>query len=225
VEDIIKTEFLGKEFFFTPTFQANDLIGEVFADNYGVFSNKVEFAEGDIVLDVGSCEGMFSILMAKMFPMVRVISFEPIPRTYYTMVRNIGLNGCMNIEHHNVGLWKESGKLPMLYGIKGDAGGSSAVMTYNPEWHLKVNADVITLDEAFDRYHIPRVRLLKIDTEGAEYDILYNGDTSLSKVDYIVGEFHINSRLDFDGRRIDGLINWLNNRTKVLHATPCRMAE
>jgi hypothetical protein len=57
-----------------------------------------------------------------------------------------------------------------------------------------------------------------------EYDILYNASV-LGKVDYFTGEVHINARLDYDSRRIDGLVNWISNRTKIVHIEPCRMAE
>lgn len=222
--DIIKHKYGGHDFYFTPTYMAKDLIAEVFSDNYKVLENKLEFRPGDVILDIGACEGMFSIMLSKLFPSTRIISFEPVPRTYFTMVRNIGLNGCTNIEAHNIGLGKEAGTVTMFVGKKGDSGGSSSVMTFNPEWHEKVECEVIGLDELWEREKLDRVRLLKIDVEGAEYNILYNS-TKLNNVDFYVAEHHINAMLDYDGRRIDGLANWIANRTKIVHIQPCRMAE
>ena len=73
-------------------------------------------------------------------------------------------------------------------------------------------------------YKIDRCRILKIDIEGAEYDVLYPS-TILPRVDFIVAEFHWNSRLDFQTRRPAGLITWCNNQCKVIHVDVIRMAE
>jgi FkbM family methyltransferase len=221
---MIEHKFRDQTFYFTPTFLANELISEVFSDNYKILEKGVEFKDGDVILDIGACEGMFSIMMSKLFPQTRIIAVEPVPRTYFSMLRNIGLNGCTNIEPHNIGLGKEKGKKTMFVGLKGDSGGSSSMMTFNPEWHEKVEVDIIGLDELWELKKLEKARLLKIDVEGMEYDILYNSSV-LSKVDYLVGEFHINARLDYDGRRLDGLTNWMSNRTKLLHVEYCRMAE
>jgi FkbM family methyltransferase len=221
---MIEHEFGGVKFYFEETFMAKDLITEIFSDNYKVLQSKLVFGKGDTILDVGACEGMFSILMAKCFPEARIISLEPVPRTYATLLRNIELNG-VNIEPHNIGLGKINGKVQIFFGKKGDSGGSSSFMTFNPKWHEKAECDIITLDEAFQRFNIDKVKLMKCDTEGAEYDILYNGEESLKKVEYYVGEQHINARLDYDGRRIDGLANWLSNRVKILCIESCRMAD
>jgi hypothetical protein len=49
--------------------------------------------------------------------------------------------------------------------------------------------------------HIARVALLKLDCEGAEYEILYGMGALLSKVDRLVMEVHENNRLE-DGARL-----------------------
>ena len=223
-QPILEHKFRDQTFYFNDSYMAKDLVNEVFSDNYKALSSGIEFTPGDVILDVGACEGMFSIMLAKLFPQTRVIAVEPVPRTYYTLLRNIGLNGCTNIEHFNVGLGKENGKVTMFVGKKGDSGGSSSVMTFNPEWHEKVETTVLGLDDLWEKCGLDRVKLFKIDVEGAEYDILYNS-TVLNKVDFFTGEFHINARLDYDSRRIDGLANWVANRTKIIHIEPCRMAE
>lgn len=83
---------------------------------------------------------------------------------------------------------------------------------------------LISLDEVFDLYSIDRCRLLKMDIEGAEYEVLYPS-TVLPRVDYMTIEVHLNHRLDFQSRRPDGLIVWCANQTKLIHADACRMAE
>lgn len=223
-DKIIKVNFRGIDFYFNPTPQAQALVDEIFGDNYKVLESGLPFSPGDVILDIGACEGMFSIMMSKLFPLTSIIALEPIPRTYHMMLRNIGLNGCTNIQALNIGAGKLTGKHPMLMCLNDVSGGGSAVMTFKADEHEKIEVDVINLDDLWVREKLDRVKLLKIDVEGMEYAILYN-TTKLPQVDYLVGEFHMNARLDYDGYRMDGLANWVNNRTKIIAVESCRMAE
>ena len=224
--DILTREFHGQKFYFNNTPTALMLINEIFSDNYEVFKTNLEFSPGDVILDVGACEGMFSIMLAKLFPQTRIIALEPVPQTYFLMMRNIGLNGATNIEAFNIGLGKKGQKTAEIYISKdlSNTGGSSSLFTFNPESHTKETIGVISLDDAFDLYGIDRCHLLKMDIEGLEYDVLY-GSSVLPKVDYMTMEIHHNQRLVFQSRRPDALAVWVSHQTKLLHVDFCRMAE
>jgi len=204
---------------------AQGLISEIFSDNYKVLASNIEFFPGDIVIDIGACEGMFSIMLAKLFPSISILALEPISHTFFHMVRNIGLNGIANIAAHNIGLaGKTTNKFPILMCKHDLSGGGSAVMTFNPDQHEKVEVTMMSLDDLWTRFKLNRVKLVKIDVEGMEYDILYN-TSKLDNIDYFTGEFHMNSRLDYQGYRMDALASWVSNRTKVICIEACRMAE
>jgi FkbM family methyltransferase len=225
-QPIIEHEFRGVKFLFAATPTAPALINEIFSDNYEVLSKKIEFGAGDIVLDLGANEGIFSIFIAKLFPQVRVVALEPVPRTFFNMIRNISLNGCQNIQAYNVGVGKPGlSKIQMFASQDGtNSGGSSAMFTFRDDWHIKQDVNLISLDDAFELYKIDRCRLLKIDIEGMEYDVLY-GSTKLPLVDYMTAEFHMNRRLEFQSRRLDALAIWCHNQTNLIHVDACRMAE
>lgn len=222
---MIKREFKGVEYQFYRTPNAEALVEEIFSDNYRVFASGLTFADGDTVLDIGACEGMFSIMLAKLYPKIRVVALEPIQRTYFAMMRNIGLNGVTNIEAHNVGIGKERGRIPMNMCQDDHSGGGSAVMTYNPALHTKVEVDVIGLNDVFAEFKIDRIKLLKIDIEGMEYEALYPASDALKRVDNIAGEFHSNLKLDVKGYRMQSLASWVQNRTTVIAIEACKMAE
>lgn len=218
-----KVQYEGMDFYFNETPTSGMLINEIFRDNYKIFERGVKFEDGDVVLDIGANEGMFSILMAKMFPRVRVISLEPVPRTFYQMIRNIGLNGVTNIEPDNVGVGKEKGI--MLMNVHNEySGGSSLVDTYDPLNHSQVSAIISSIDEIWDKYRLDRVKLMKVDIEGGEYDALY-GCKSLGKVDNFVGEFHINDRLTNKGYDINQLATYVGSKTNLVFYERCKMAE
>ena len=76
---MIEHDFRGHKFYFKETKDAPLLIQEIFADNYGVLAKGIEFRQGDVILDVGANEGLFSILMSKLYPQTRIIALEPVP--------------------------------------------------------------------------------------------------------------------------------------------------
>ena len=115
-------------------------------------------------------------------------------------------------------------KITISIGRNDYSGGSSSIMTFDDRYHIRVECDVMGLDEMWGEFGLDRVRLIKIDCEGAEYDILYNTH-HLTNVDYLTGEFHMNEKLSYRGFRMDGLANWVGNRTQVICIEACKMSE
>ena len=213
---------------FAATKTAPVVAKEVLADNYGVLAaaagGVLKFSPGEVIVDLGANEGMFSIMMARVFPGVRVIAVEPIPETNETLWTNVALNG---VEHEVTIVSAGVGAGPGMADFtvsKDFSGGSSSFTAFKESDHVIAKAPILGLDEIFDLYNITSCKLLKVDIEGGEYDALYNF-TYWDRVENLVAEFHTNSRLDYLGRRIDGLVNWLGSRTRILHAEACKMAD
>lgn len=212
----------GVTLYFNQTPTAEMLIKEIFSDNYKIFERNVFFKEGDVVLDVGANEGVFSIMIAKLFPKVRVISLEPVPRTFYQMIRNIGLNGVTNIDPLNVGIGVGTEGVMNVHKVL--SGGSSLVDTYDPAQHDQVPVALMSLDDVVIKFGLKRIKLLKIDIEGGEYDAIYNSSI-LSITDNLVGEFHINERLTNRGFDINQLATYVGSKTNLVYFEKCKMAE
>jgi FkbM family methyltransferase len=216
-------EFRGNEFRFMPTPDALSLMSEIFNDCYGVFEKKVAFQPGDVVLDFGACEGMFSIMLAKTFPGITVHAYEPVPRTYETLLQNIKLNDCKNIYPFNFGLGMVAGSV-VLNVSKDHAGGSTSLCTFNPDHHDKVTVHLQPFDSIIQKFHNANIRLVKMDIEGMEYDVLYSSSL-LCRVLNFCGELHINTQLEYRSRRMDALATWISNQTNVVGIELCKMAE
>jgi hypothetical protein len=69
-----------------------------------------------------------------------------------------------------------------------------------------------------------RVKLLKFDVEGSEYDIFYNA-RMLPMIDFAVGEIHINKKLMAQGRNINDLVAFIGWQTRLIWWVDCYMAE
>ena len=226
-DNLISTTYNNILFQFTNTPTSPQLIHEIFTDNYKIFSRGLQFQPDDIILDIGANEGMFSIMMAKLFPFTRIIALEPVQKTFFTMIRNIGLNNVTNIHPYNLGVGGRSNKSEIIYCDKVYSGGSSMVVTPNFESQDIVNIEVVAFDDIFDIRKFPeinRVKLLKMDIEGAEYETLYNS-TCLPRVDNMVAEFHINDRLTGMGYDINELATWVGSQTKLVYFEKMRMAD
>lgn len=225
--DIIEHEFQGHKFKFYKTLTAPSLINEIFSDNYKILQSGIQFSPGDIIIDAGANEGMFSIMLLKLFPGTRIIAIEPVHSTYAALCANLSLNSIdpyTQVIPKQVALGIENTGPTTLNVSKDYSGGSSSFCTFVPSDQYQVTAPTSSLDYIFEFFQVENCKLLKMDTEGAEYDILYNFH-QFSKVEYMVMEVHHNQKLEYQGRRMDGLVNWVNNQTQLIHVDLCRMAE
>jgi FkbM family methyltransferase len=221
-EQLIDVNYKGEKFQFLSTPQAPALIQEIFQDNYKVFEREIDIEHGDTILDIGACEGMFSVMMGRMFPEVRVLAFEPVARTFQKLVRNIELNGVTNVEPFNFGVGPSAGKMEFSIGQGDHSGGSSGVMTFDPLLHDKTTVDIKTLDDILEQLH--SVKLMKMDVEGMEYEAIYPS-RFLEKVENVVMEIHTNKKLQAKLFSINELATYVGSKTNLVFYQPCYMAE
>jgi len=221
-------EYKGKSFVFNESPQIQAVIQEMFSDNYKIFERNVPFEDGDVVLDIGANEGVFSIMLAKLFPNIHIVSFEPVSSTFYKMLKNIASNGVTNIRPINAGIAEKKGTVEMVVCDTLSGGSSGVQQQYDPTKNHKERAYMTTLDGAIDGYTNfqpnKRVKLMKMDIEGMEYESIY-ASTMLDKVDYFVGEFHINSFLISKGYDIKELATYVGSKTNLIFYETMRMAE
>ena len=180
------------------------VVGELLHDIYGI--ERIPFAAGDVVVDVGGNLGAVSVYIARKHPGVRVFLYEPVPDSHRLCLRNIEANGAT----HVVAVPKAvtgDGRPITLAARRDFLGGASAhydgARVAGPG-HVQYTADSVTLDQLFADHGITRCKLLKIDCEGSEHEIL-RAATVLDRVEYLSGEFHINAALRARGHSIDGL--------------------
>jgi hypothetical protein len=115
----------------------------------------------------------------------------------------------------------------MIANFRVNSGGATAnLRDMRLRGHSYFKAESTTLDAVFTVNDIKHCKLLKIDIEGSEHEVLLNS-SCLSRIEYLVGEFHINDNLRAQGYAIESLQEHLKrfipeHKTRV---TSCRMAE
>lgn len=145
---------------------------------------SIALRPGDAVLDIGAHVGVVSCYLGVRHPGLRILALEPVPALYQRLVRNLAANGATGVEALNVAVSGDGRRLTLRGNLAGNSGGASAFTGDG------VVAEVasVTIEDELAAAGIDRLRLLKIDCEGMEHEVLT--DAVLSRVDYLVGEFH-----------------------------------
>jgi len=135
--------------------------------------------EGMIALDIGACEGNYSILMAKlMHDKGRVLAFEPDPENSKVLRNNVRVNRFKSIEVHQCALSDREDTATFYPG-----GGLGSLVSRSP-WYAQFQREPITvamrrLDDILDRLSIRHVDIIKIDVEGSEISVLRGAEHTL----------------------------------------------
>jgi FkbM family methyltransferase len=147
------------------------------------FSCKKE----DIVLDVGAHIGHYTIISSeRVGPKGRVVAIEADPSNFEMLNHNIRLNGLTNIISLNYAVYSKEEKVKLYLPSK-DSGFTiyNTIMTdrasTEKDKFIQVNAN--TLDNLLQQNRIREedVNWIKIDVEGAEYEVLKGATNILSK--------------------------------------------
>jgi FkbM family methyltransferase len=150
---------------------------------------------GDTFVDVGANLGWFTCLGASAVgPSGSVYAFEPGPENVRELARNVEHNGFVNVSIVDKAASQASG--PIEFYLNADNSAGHAV--WDPQ-HFPGNAPArgtISVDAvSLDDYFISRglgIRALKIDTEGAEENVLRGAECLLQEgnIDFVVAELH-----------------------------------
>lgn len=146
---------------------------------------------GDIFVDVGANVGYYSLLAAKNKSFV--IAIEPAVSTFLVLKQNIRMNNFDGrILTVNKCSWKEEGiiELKIPKGLYGLASIISENMKFKFVNYDVVKVECIKLDDILSNYD--RIKIVKIDAEGAEYEILLGMMETMKKIDVIILELSRN---------------------------------
>ncbi|MGQ9604526.1 MAG: FkbM family methyltransferase [bacterium] len=184
-----------------------------------VYTREFGIAEDDIVVDIGANIGVFSIYASRLAKNGSVYAFEPWPASFALLRENVKLNGAKNIMLIDKAVCGHSGT-GTLFLDEANIGGASLFRFGQSQ----IKVETISLEDFFKGTGISRIDFMKMDCEGAEYEILSSCDQQfLSRVEKIAMESH---ELDKE-RNTDYLKDFLEVagfKVKVLPAVPSKTA-
>ncbi len=128
--------------------------------------------KGDIFVDVGSNIGLMSLLSSRIVcEGGEVYSFEPQPNTFAILKTNIEINKADNIFGYNIALGSVRGSATIYNSHNGNRGAASFIKS-TESCSKGVNVSIQTLDDFISEKNISNIRMIKIDVEGWELEVL-----------------------------------------------------
>jgi FkbM family methyltransferase len=118
------------------------------------------------LFDIGANIGFYSITAAKTLPHLNVYAFEPIPKTYDYLARNVALNQAGNVRTHNFGFSEREENLSFYYYPEGSGNASTRNLS-SASTVSELVCHVKRLDDFVAQQGV-RVDAIKCDVEGAE---------------------------------------------------------
>ena len=168
-------------------------------DNFKLKNNKKfpklgnyiipDFIDTKVAVDLGANNCLFTVKYHKKFDMIYF--FEATYMNYISGLANILSKGIKNSIGFNLAASNTSGEITKIYSHSSGDCGSNSILEHedvnNNDYHSVLS---ISFDDIFHLINEERINYLKIDIEGAEYQLLKH--TDLSKIDAIGIEIHNN---------------------------------
>lgn len=156
-----------------------------------------------VIVDIGANMGCFSVFAAERCPAATVLSYEPEAGNYDILNKNITVNHFQDrVRAHQCAVAGEGGLREL---IVGESPLNSLVIDSQSQRRQRV--DCITLSDIITGHNLPQIDFLKINCEGAEYEIIERcPDSDIAKLRTIRLEYHNFGDKERNGRYLAALL-------------------
>ncbi len=139
-----------------------------------------------VILDCGANIGISVLNYKRQFPNAKIVAFEPDPQFVRVLRNNLDRNGARDVDVIEAAVWREDGERRFF--CEG-ADGSKLV---DKDEKFTDTVFVQTVDLA--KFISGQVDLIKMDIEGAEYEVIASLGGKLGSVKNMVIECHVSNR-------------------------------
>lgn len=200
-----------------------------------IYGYNINYSNGEVVIDIGLNIGDSALYFAMQDKVTNVYGFEPFKETFKQAQRNIKRNKNISekIKIYQYGMGKEDKKIEITYnpnmscGMSTDVTSNEHAICNYLEWGLidteksKISnveiKNVSNIVKSIMDNHLKECYILKMDCEGAEYEIIQKLSDSmhLSKFSIIMLEWHYSgSKLIEDLLVKNGFSYFIFNKVK-----------
>ncbi len=140
---------------------------------------------GHTFVDVGANTGWFTLLAADAVgPTGRVVGIEASPTNFLRLKENVSNNRLANVRLVNEAVWSSQGLLSLFQGPPSHSGVSTVVPSFAERRGCEFAGQIRArpLPELLTPDEIATLRVLKIDVEGAEREVLLGSEPMLDSV-------------------------------------------
>jgi FkbM family methyltransferase len=140
-----------------------------------------------VFLDIGANIGLFSLFFARFFPQAKVFAFEPHPVLSACLKRTCERNSLRNLRCESAALGASAGRFTLHLHAR-NSGGHSLLPSQitDEERGASVEVEVGTLDGFARREGLERLDVIKIDVQGAEWDVFAGAAESLERFSPVI---------------------------------------
>ncbi len=164
------------------------IAGELFLEHQYRFCDEVIKRAANAVIDIGGHLGFFSLYASLLNPKVPIYAFEPHIGNFEILKTNLRNNGVKNVTAKQVAVGKVVGQAQLL--LSKEDLNHSTTMAIEPTGEIQP-VQMTTLERIFDKNKIVTCDLIKLDCEGAEFEILYNASQQIfDKTAALFIEYH-----------------------------------
>lgn len=164
-----------------------------------------------VIIDVGAHHGESIKFFTKKFNIDKIFSYEPSQENFEILKKKINTNKNDKISLNNFGLGENNQKL-FLNQVNESSSSTFCTIDQNSNYFKKKNkflkfflrgdyiknkfeVSIKTLSDEIKTKQIKDVDLLKIDTEGFEFNVIKGAKNSLNKIKYIIFEHHYDNMI------------------------------
>ena len=166
----------------------------------------------DVIIDVGAHIGLFALFASQFCKNGKIFCYEPIKENYKILIENIEMNQIQNIFPNNLAVTKKTSRVKIF--LNDDQSGHS-MFIQNKNF---VEVDSKSLSDIFIDNGIKECDFLKLDCEGAEYEIVESLPSDLfTKINKTAIEYHM---VDTKPELLKQLINKLKQFSFSVHTRP-----
>ena len=157
----------------------------------------VDLGRGDVVIDVGANIGQFSEVALAYNPLIELHAFEPIPAVFKELSNRMAAFGDVKLSNCALGSQSTQGELKVRRF-------DECTSLLNPTDKLEqgllgldlsvedtIRIEISTLDEYVKQNSVEQIKLIKLDVQGYELEVLKGAEHSLKITDWIYLEAQI----------------------------------
>lgn len=139
--------------------------------------NQIKFNDNDLIIDCGANIGELGYYLNYKFGIKNVIAIEPDKQEFEKLQLNTYYSNYLPL---NYALYNKNGEIDFY--LNNETADSSVFANKSL---TQVSVKTITLNELFNKQKIKKCKLLKLEAEGAEPEILEGGLEVLKHIEYI----------------------------------------
>jgi FkbM family methyltransferase len=142
------------------------------------------------IVDIGAHKGFFTTYAAKNCPHAQIFSYEPIPSSFAVLAKNVHANNLEDlVAIFNMGVAGTAGDKEI--NISSSSTDNSFYTEIGSIMTGKLTISCTTLTDILSNNNIAEIALLKLDCEGAEFEILMSSSKeTLQRVKEMRMEYH-----------------------------------